>query len=220
MLIPEAIRNNAISGLIGAAIGWLVTQFQGKTARLRYSTRVDRIAITSNDPIFGSVAVTWGGNAVRNLYMAWVEVENATNRDFEDVPFMVYVGNDTFLLNERTGVVNTPYIVPLAPAFTAFIAVAPGTTPTPAQSARYYHCRDYVLPTFNRGQLIQFTYLCTRPNDDNQPEIFISTQLKGARLRHENRSTLVFGVPLRDAVVRGLVVSTAVVALCGYWFHR
>jgi len=89
------------------------------------------------------------------------------------------------LLNEWTSVEGTPYIVPWSDAFKASVAVAPGATPTDSQQKAYCHSRDYLLKVFNRGQLLRLNYLCTRPNDDILPELFVSTLLKGARMSRQ-----------------------------------
>jgi len=64
------------------------------------------------------------------------------------------------------------------------------------------------------------TYLCTRPNDDLLPGIFVSTQLKGARLVHQVRSNLLLGVPVQFAIVRGLAISVVVVVLSAIYLKN
>lgn len=205
-----------ISLLAGALITAVATKLHGRTAQVRYSTRTDRLALAADDPIFGSVRISWRNQEVRNLYMVSVEIENASDRDFESVEFKVYTTNDTFLLGERTSVVNTPYIVKWSDEFSAALAVAPGGTPTVNQWNTYNHGRDYRVPVFNRGQLLQHTYLCTRPADDVPPAIFLSMQLKGAKLKYQVRSNLVVGVPAQVAIPRGLVVAVLCVFVCGF----
>lgn len=220
MTIPEGVRNNIISLLVGAFITALATRLHAKTKRLRYSTRVDRLALSADDPIFGSVRILWGDQPVRNLYMAEVQVENCSNQDFEDVVFKVYTANETFLLNERTYIIGSPDIVYWSPEFKARLAVGQGLQPTPEQSFSYYHSREYRVPVFNRRQLLQFNYLCTRPNDDQQPGVFVSTHLKGAKLRHQVRANLVLGIPIQLVIVRGLVIAALTFAVCGLWLRN
>jgi hypothetical protein len=220
--IPEVLRTNLeasiISLVVGAVITILVTKLLAKTARLRYSTRVDRLALVADDPVFGSVRVTWGNRDVRNLYMASVEVENSSNRDFENVEFTVYTDGVTDLLGERTAIVNSPDIVKWSPEFTQKLAVLAGLAPTPDQQNIFNHRREYRVRVFNRGQILQFSYLCTR-NDDVQPFIFVDTQLKGARLKQQVRLSFVLGVPLQIAAIRGLVMSAVTLLACGLLLH-
>ena len=72
-----------ISAGAGILLTTVVQKILSKTARFRYSTNVQRIAVSADDAIFGSVRVTWGNNtAVRNLYLIELEIENCTSRDF------------------------------------------------------------------------------------------------------------------------------------------
>src|SRR5258706_5522175 len=189
MVISSAVRDNLTVSIVSLFAGVLltnaVTTILAKTKHLRYSTRVNRLALSTDDAVFGSVRATWNSKSVRNLYMAWVEVENTSNRDFEKVDFKIYVANETFLLNDRTAVMAAPYAVQWSPEYKASLEVAPGALPTERQQFRYDHSREYLLSVFNRGQVLQFTYLCSRPNDDLEPGVFVSTTLKGAKLKHQ-----------------------------------
>jgi hypothetical protein len=220
MGILEIVRGNLgisiISGIVGAAIAAVAAKLNGRRASLRYSTRADRVALSAEDPIFGSVRVTLENAPVRNLHTVLVEVENTSSRDFEDVDLKVYTDGGTHLLNERTSVVGTPYIVEWSDEFKRALAVAPGSAaPATNQLDIYWHSREYRLGVFNRGQLLQFSYLCTRPQDDMPPTAFVGTRLKGARLRRQEQSSLVYGVPLQAALYRGLGIACTTVALCG-----
>jgi hypothetical protein len=79
----------------------------------------------------------------------------------------------------------------------------------------YTHTREYKVPVLNRGQLLQFNYLCTR-NVDIQPFVFVSTQLKGARLQQQVRLNFVWGIPVQTAAIRGLAICAYVVIMCGF----
>jgi len=214
-LLSNTLVVSILSLLAGALITAVATKLQGRTARLTYSTRSDRIALAAADPIFGAVKVSWRDHDVRNLHIVSLEIENVSTRDFENVDLNVYTAHDTILLSERTAVVDTPYIVNWSDDFKAQIAVEPGQTPTTEQRRVYNHSRDYRVPVLNRGQRLHFTYLCTRPADDAQPGVFVSTRLKGARLSYQVRSTLVLGIPVQIAAVRGSVLSVLVVIGCG-----
>ena len=219
MQITDFVRDKVAGPLAGAVIGWLFAKFQTRTARLRYWTRVEKIATSANDPVFGSVVTSWAGTTVRNLFLVTIEVENESGRDFKDVPLYVYTEEQTNLLSERTSVVNTPHIVPRSKEYEDFLHVPTGAAPTELQKKKYYHSREYLLPVFNRGQLVQLTYLCNRPNDDKVPDVFIHTQLIGARLRREDRSKMIFGIPNRDAMIYGLTISTILVIACTRLVH-
>ena len=123
-----------------------------------------------------------------------------------------------FLLSERTSIPNSPYIVPWSTTFKESIMGMPaGGPPSQEQLDRYYHTREYRVPVFNRGQLLHLSYLCTRPNDDQTPGVFLSTQLKGARLVHQPRQAFTHGVPTQIALTHGFVIVLLTLALCWYF---
>jgi len=220
--LPDTTKGEIIVSLVsllaGALITTIITRLSNKTKRLRYSTRTERLALSADDPIFGSVRVTWASREVRNLYLVSVEVENSSNVDFENVDLKIYVETQTNLLGERTSVTGSPYIVNWSDAYGLQLAVPAGAQPTPQQMEIYLHNREYLVPVLNRGQVLNFSYLCTRA-DDAQPGVFVSTQLKGARLFHEVRANFVWGVPIQRAVIRGLLASAVTLVLCGLFLR-
>lgn len=216
-LINNNLAVSLVSLVVGALITTVVTKLHNKTAVFRYSHRIDRVALSAEDPIFGSVKITWQGQPVRNLYTATIEVENSTTRDFEKVNFKVYTGTDTILLNERTAIINSPYIVEWSPEFKQRLQVPDGQTATPVQLNTYYHSREYFLPVFNRGRKLQFTYLCTKPSADDLPTVFVDTLLPGGRLKFEDPLAVVWGVPIKAAIMRGLIISVVAVVVLGFY---
>jgi hypothetical protein len=184
---------STVSLAVGALIAAFAAKLQNRTAKLTYSTRVERVALAADDPVFGAVRVSWRDMNVRNLHMATIEIENSSGRDFENVDLKTYTHQETVLLNEFTSVVGTPYIVEWSPGFRASLAVASGAEATDEQLRIYNHSREYRVPVFNRGQVLRFNYLCTRPGDDTWPFVYMSTQLKGGKLVQQIRTNIVLG---------------------------
>jgi len=206
-----------ISAIFGSLLTALVTKLHNKTSVFLYSTNVERIGQSSNNPIFGQVNITWQNNAVRNLYLATVRVENTTTRDFENVTLKVYTGQDTILLNEGTSIVGTPYIIQWSAPFAQQMNVPVGQVPTQIQLDIYNHSREYTVLVFNRAQKLEFTYLCTKPSADDFPGIFVSTLFRGARLKYQSQTSHVLGVPVQVALARGAIITILVVLACGYY---
>jgi hypothetical protein len=209
-----------VSLFVGALIAAVATKLQNRTAKLTYSTRIERVAWAVDDPVFGAVRVSWRNTNVRNLHMSIIEIENSSGRDFENVGLKVYTTNDTVLLNEFTSVVGTPYIVEWSREFRAQLVVPPDADATDEQLRIYNHSREYLVPVFNRGQVLRFNHLCTRPGDDTRPFVFVSTVLKGGKLVQQLRANLVFGVPVHLAAARGSVVSVLAVIACGLFVRN
>ena len=203
--------------VVGSVITLLWSAFRAKSAKFRYSTRVERVAVAAEDPVFGDVRVQWKGTAARNLYMATMEVENASAKDFEDVNLTIYAEENTKFLSESTQIVGTPDIVRWSPEFQQQLNVSSGETPTQQQWYLYNARREYVVPVFNRRQLLRFQYLCTR--DDNQllPNVFINAPVRGVKLVQQHHVNFVLQVPAALAVIPGvmtaLLISVASVAL-------
>lgn len=223
MTIPESIRDNIalviFSTLFGALITFIITKVTRKTARMRYSTSVERVALAADDPTFGSVRVTWRNESVRNLYLATLEIENTSTNDFENIEFKVTCSDGTLLLGERTSVGGTSYAVDWSQKYSEALLVPPNGAPTPEQWNIYSLSREYTVRVLNRGQLLHLNYLCTRPNDDLNPVIFLSTQIKGAKLKYQSRSNLVHGIPTQVAVVDGVSIAALTTIACGLIVH-
>jgi hypothetical protein len=210
--------------VVGAIITLVFTKLSAKTGTLRYFVTFSKVGISADDEVFGSVRLTWQGHEVRNLFLCTIQVENATTKDFENVDFKVYSGPDTILLNQRAEVADTPYIIPWDTEYQNRIHVPDGQKANQEQLNEYNHNREYCLPVFNRGQIIRFSYLCTNPNDDNEPGVYISTASKGVRLKRQQLPHLVlnpiFGVPIPAAIVRALIISVLVVIATGLWVEN
>ena len=206
--------------LVAAVAGGLVTQLvaalRARPARFSYSTRVERVGTSVDDPTFGAVRVQWGNNDVRNLYMAFIAIDNDSGKDFEDVDLTIYTGNDTLLLSERTAMIGSPNVVQWSRDFKARLEVPADGVVTPAQWDTYNHRREYLVPVLNRGQVLEFHYACTRPNDELLPQVVVNVSGKGMKLLYRQTARVVLGVPFAPALVRG-TVSALLVAVLGVW---
>ena len=201
-----------VSFIGGGVISLFVSALLAKSASFRYSTRTERIGMAADDPVFGAVRVQWRDTDVRNLYLVTMEVENASTKDFENVALTIYTGNDTMLLGERTEIVGTPDLVPWSPTFQAKLAVPQGGTPTADQWQTYNFRREYLVPVLNRGQRLSLQYVCTRPQDDQLPNVFINAPVKGVRLVHEPRVNFILGVPVELAAIPGMAMAVLISA--------
>jgi hypothetical protein len=118
----------------------------------------NRVGVTSEDPIFGSVAVTWNGNAIPNLFLSTIEMKNESLNDYENVIVSAFT-NDTKLMTEQTQLLETPTYLEWSEKYKQKMYVESGNTLTDSQLSLYNGQREYVIPIFNRGQAIKVTYL-------------------------------------------------------------
>ena len=223
-LLENQLALSLILLIVGGVITFVFTKIANKTGVFRYYTTSTKIGISADDNIFGSVRSTWQGHEMRNLYLCAVEVENTTSKDYENIEFKVYTGNETLLLNQRTEIIDSPNIVPLSTSYSDRLAIPDGEEATDAQVNEYRHSREYELPVFNRGQVIRFSYLCTNPNDNNESNVYINTPSKGVKLKRRNTPYLIinpiFGVPVSVAIIRALIVSVFVVVATSLWINN
>lgn len=210
---------SVISLIVGSLLTILITHLRNKSSVFGYTVVWNRIGISADDDVFGPVRVYWKEHQVRNIFVYTVEVENFSTSDYENIDLHFYTGNDTIILNERTAFVGEPRIVYWSPDFQTRLQVPEGQKPTELQFNIYNHNREYRVPVMNRGQKLNFTFLCTKPNDDSDPGIFLSTISKGIRLKRLRTPYVVlnpiFGVPIPVALARGLMIAVVVVILCG-----
>jgi hypothetical protein len=209
---------SVISLIVGSLLTILVTHFRNKSGVLGYTVVWNRIGISADDDVFGPVRVYWKEQQVRNLFVYTVEIENFATSDYENIDLHFYTGQDTVILNERTAVVGEPKIIYWSPEFQNRLRVPEGQSATEIQINEYNHNRVYRVPVLNRGQKLNFTFLCTKPNDDTDPGIFLSTISKGIRLKRLRTPFVIlnpiFGVPIPASLARGLVIAMVVVILC------
>jgi len=81
--------------VLGAIITLIFTKLSAKTGTLRYFVTSNKVGISADDQVFGSVRLTWQGHEVRNLYLCTIQVENTTTQDYENIQFKVYSGQET-----------------------------------------------------------------------------------------------------------------------------
>ena len=210
--------------LFGALVTSLLYKIGKKTSVIGYTTDFNKIGLSADDGIFGSVRMTWEGHQVRNLYLYSIDVENSTTRDFESLPLKVFTGGDTVLLNEKTEVVDSPFIVIWSGDYSERMKVAEGEEASQAQIQEYNRNREYMVPVFNRGQRLKFTYLCSRPNDDDDPFICLATNAAGVKLKRNAPTALtispIFGVPILDAAVRGILITIVLATFASIYIDR
>jgi hypothetical protein len=219
----DLLKNLALA-LVGAIGGAILAKIRNKTASISYRWTCNRIALSASDSVFGDVRVTWQGTPVRNLHMFVFEVENTTTQDFENVGLRVYSAEDTLILNEKSEVIGTPYIVNWSQEFKTRQLVVPGAQPTQQQLKEHHHNREYNIPVFNRGQHLRLSYLCNRPNDDQFPILFIATPARGLKLKLCASPSItlnpIWGAPIPSAISRALIVSFLVVLGCAIYVQN
>ena len=201
----------ALSGLIGVAMTMVVQALRARRGVFTYQVVHSRIGISSDDPVYGSVRVTWNDNPVYNLSFSVVELTNESTRDYEDVVVRVF-SPDTDLLSESAGIRDSTTSIAYTDEYKQDIAVPTGMTPTQEQLTIFRSRRDFMIPTLNRGQVVRFSIL-NAAQADRVPSIWLDVQHPGVICRFKEPGVLVLGVPRSKAVILGSVCGLICVLL-------
>ncbi len=145
-----------------------------------------------------------------NLYTSRVELSNRTGKDLTDLKVKVYTNDDTIIFGERTAIPGTTHVLKFTDEFSQVLKVSPGEKPSEQQFKTYNHRREYVVPTLNRGQSVVMTYLSSAPNGAAGPSVWLDLLHPGVRVQYRIIVAQVHGVPVRIALILGLI--SAVVA--------
>ncbi|MDE0534436.1 MAG: hypothetical protein OXI01_23740 [Albidovulum sp.] len=222
-----------ISGIFTLAVTLLVVVVRNRRVLLTYHVTHYRIGISALDEIHGEVAVTVGGNPVQNLYMSNIWLVNRSMRDVEDLEIKVFCRvEDMHLMSEQTHVEGTVDYLrhtaefdeiksQLTNAFgeveNARVAGDHAKTQMLDRTIEsnwrtFSTSRWYAVPVLARGQAVRFAYM-TNVLSDASPEIFISCQKAGVRLKYKEPYQPVWhlwGVSLADAGLVGIAISTVI----------
>jgi hypothetical protein len=208
-----------LDGLKALSIGaltWLAKSlwdgYRGKLRTLRYSVAHTKIAQAGSDQIFGNVEVAWQGAKVQNLGLSTLKIENTTLHDFENLELRVFSAAPTLMLNGRSAINGTTRYPRYTAAFAESLKVPQGESPNAKQYDSYYHSREYIVPVFNRGEVLEITFLVS-VLDQSTPGIWVDSLTKGVRCNERRAprqiSSLIFGVPISIAAAVGSLLSIA-----------
>lgn len=199
------------SAFLGAFLTIAVQRALGKRGLFTYNVWHDRVGISAEDAVFGSVKVTWNGNEVARLFTSTIELRNESLNDYEDVVVRVF-SSDTFLLTERVEIVGSTHAPVWTSDFAGTVAVPSGQQATQAQLDLVYGQRDYRVPTMNRGQVVRFTYLNAAKGTDT-PSLWLDILHKGVKVKFRVVPQQFLGVPQHIAVLIGALLGIIVLAL-------
>ncbi len=194
----------AIAAVLGAILTFIVQRFLNKRGTFTYYVWHNRVGISADDSVFGTVRVTWNNSEVANLYSSTVELRNESLNDYENVTVRVFT-NDTILLTERTEIVGTTHYLAWSQAYADKLAVQTGSQASVAQRDLYSSQREYEIPTFNRGQLIRFTFL-NSAKTENQPSLWLDIVHKGVKTKFQIAQNKFMGVQQNTAALVGSIL--------------
>ena len=216
-LLDSSLVVPLVSTGLGAFLMFLIQKIVNKRGLFTYVVRHNKVGMSTDDAVFGTVRVTWNDNLIRHLYLSTIELKNESLKDYENVVVKVFT-SDTHLLTERSELVGTTRFLQFTEEFSNKLAVESGAQPAQEQSDLYHRQREYLLPTMNRGQVVRIDYLNAALTED-QPSLWIDIVHKGVKVKlHVPQNvSMLMEVPQPHAALvgsaLGLLVLSAVI-----WF--
>ncbi|KKA46004.1 hypothetical protein [Salinivibrio sp. KP-1] len=206
MEILEIIKSEYLSivfgGLAGLGTAWLTQRVLNKRGVFSYFVNHNKVGMSAADEIFGNVSVTWNGNPVNHLYLSTIELKNESLNDYENVVIRTYT-DDTTLLTESTQILDTPNIIEWTDHYKNQLHVTDGEGATEHQRKIHGGQREYLIPVFNRGEVVKISYL-NAANSETMPHIWLAATLKGVKVKFRVPKPQIFGVPQPQASTVGI----------------
>ncbi len=191
-------------GLGGIGTAWITQRVMNRRGLFSYFVNHSKIGISTNDSVFGNISVTWNENQVNHLFLSKIELKNDSFNDYENVVINTFT-SDTRLLSESTQLADTPSILEWTDKFKKKLHVEPDEHPTDAQIAIYNGQREYNIPVFNRGQTVKINYLNSAISE-KMPDIWLSTTIKGVKVKFRTPQNQLFDVPVPLAALVGVLI--------------
>ena len=217
------VDNKALLSLLsaagGALVGNLVAVYSSRIRVIEYTVNHERLALSAEDTLFGTVGVTWQGVPVTNLYVSTVQIQNDTATDYTNLEFKVWTGT-TLLLTERAEIPGTTYLPTFTETFAHAVHVEPGDTPTEAQFTMIRHNREYRIHVLNRGQRVLFRYLTTVPVGADGPSVWVDMLHPGVRIAFRPMVPEFQGVAVKLALPLGLLACLVLVGLVSVFVRQ
>ena len=199
------------SGLGGAIITLLAQAWLRRRGVFTYRVTHGRVGVSADDPIYGSVRVTWNDNPANNLFFSVIELTNESATDYKDVVVRMF-SNNTTLLSESVFIADSVMPIPYSDDYRQAIAVPPGQTPTPEQFAIYNSRREYLVPVLNRGQVVRLSVL-NAALEEGGPSIWLDIQHAGVNCKFKPPGVHVIGVARSKAILVGSLVGVVTVVI-------
>jgi len=209
-LFDHRLVTALISGGSGIILTLVTQHILGRRGLFTYFVWHNRVGVSADDAVFGTVRVTWNNNVVANLYSSTVELRNESLADYENVVVRAF-SNDTILLTERTEIIGTTRLLEWTAEFSNRLAVQPGAQPTEAQHSLYGRQREYLVPTMNRGQVVRLTFL-NAVSGEKPPTLWLDILHKGVKLKFRVAHDEFLGAPRPAAVLVGSVLGVLFLA--------
>lgn len=204
-LMSNPLVVSIVSLFLGAIITYFFQKYQNRMIRIFYKISQFRVGMTIDDPIFGSISVSFNQAKIKNLFHNKITLENVSNKDIEDIKIIIYVGNGTNLLTDNAYVLDTTRLIYWSNEYKKSL-----DSMGEKRWDIYFNRREYNIETFNRFEKAEISFLCSRDIDENFPDIYVETKTKGIKMKHNpdiTTQTHILGVETKSAAIIGVLFS-------------
>lgn len=212
-----------VTGVVG---GLLLRTLLSRRASLKYNVAHARVGVSTEDPIFGAVKISWNGNDFESLHFSTLTLKNTSMKDIEDLTLKVFAADNTNLLTQKSRFSESVEILDFTKEYKAKYLTKVGEEFTQEQISHQLKDRDFQIPVLNRGQTITINFLVNTVADEkgNQdPSIWASIQHRGVKLKYSTEPSIpnqLFSVPVVYAGWAGLPLAVVFTIISTNYFEE
>lgn len=203
-----------LGAIFSALAAHLWRRFIGRMVTLKWEINCQKIGSTTADNFGSKIEIRYDDIAWENIYYVFVRVTNDSSVDLGAFDILFFFRNARGVLqshaslstSDKSLLNSTEYQKTLA----AVMALKPDERLTNPSFLYVHRNREYAVPALNRGAAIAATFVVC-PNDATEPNLSITTEHKGVKLKREPIGTKLFGVDTTRAAMYGVVVGSALV---------
>ena len=191
-----------ITFLLGLLTKHVFDLWKNRLPRIKYRIYKSFLAASSQDALFGSVQVLHNNHPVRNLYMVKIVLQNSSNKDFKDVPMLLWCDSGSMILISYGVKIGSVEPLEFTKDYNDLIANVNNMNVQQVQQV--LSRRKYLIPVLNRDDIIEFSCLLTN-TEGKEPNLYLESSREGLRLEPTFiQPQLFLGEPQSTAALLGL----------------
>jgi len=195
----DKIYIGVITFVTGIIFKHLWDRFIHRIITIRYSVWHQTLALSGDNPLFGNVEVLHEGTSVKNLFISAVKLSNDSNHDLSKLELNIACDSQSLILISHAA--NSRSLKNLNLTDDWSQALSDEHVPDPLRT------RDYQVPVFNRGDVIDILMLVTRETV-GLPFLVVSCDHPGLKLKfHFDSPQKLYGESQKLSALVGLLIT-------------
>lgn len=164
----------------GAILTHLWERFVRRITVLRYNVLHQNLALTGNDPRFGSIEVLHNKMPVTSLYLSTVTISNDSSRDITDLTIEAQSDDSSIILLAYGINKSSLKHIYFTDKYSKSL-----TDAKPEYIDAVLRYRDFVIPVLNRGSIVELSLLITNTTVPHQPFVAVTCDHPGVKMRFQ-----------------------------------